>query len=269
MHNTIKLIGNYIALTWRMFTINLLAQMSYATSFILQVGGMIISDILLATLWFIFFSRFPILGTWTINDQLLMFSVVWCAHGLLQLFLNGVWFISRYIVEGRFDYYLVLPRNVLWHVAVEQSDVSELGTIIVALWLFIKSGYATSFATISLYGLCVLLCLALFFGFFVLTQSLAFYLGNFERAARLFGWMLFDSIYYPQNIFHGFLAILLKTVFPAYIFGALPVAIIAQGQLSQLWILLLISTTFCITAVIVFYKGLKKYESGGLMGTRV
>ena len=259
-------VANYLMLTIRLCILNVIATMGYRANFISKIMLMALNSTVQMFAWTIFFTRFTTLSSWTMQDQLLMISVIWMASCLQQFFAAGVMRLNYYIMSGRLDYYLTMPRNVLWHIAVEKPDIAEIGTIFVALSALLWSGYGNLF---FLYIGCVVLCSMIFFGFHLFLQTLTFYAGEMASSAGILIWMLYDTAYYPQKVFKGLTAIIFKTLVPAYFLGAVPVAIIAHRHYDQIVWLILIAVFFFIGSILFFNQGLKRYESGGLMGTRV
>jgi ABC-2 type transport system permease protein len=80
-----------------------------------------------------------------------------------------------------------------------------------------------------------------FLSFTVLTQSLAFWFGDFESGATtLFDYILNFSLY-PQTIFQGFLKFITIFVMPGFFMANLPVSLITNFSwinLSQLSVFL-------------------------------
>jgi ABC-2 type transport system permease protein len=244
----------------------MVATMSYRANFLSKIILMMLTYVVQIFAWTIFFTRFTTLSSWTIQDQLLMISVIWMASCLQQLFSSGIMYLNYYILSGRLDYYLTMPRNVLWHIAAEKPDITGISTIFIAISALLWSGYGSH---ILAYLLCVVLCSMIFFGFYVFLQTLTFYAGEIASSAGILMWLLHDTAFYPQKVFKGFTAIIFKTLIPVYFLGAVPVAIIAHGHYDQIAWLTLIALFFFIGSIWFFNHGLKRYESGGLMGTKL
>lgn len=106
-----------------------------------------------------------------------------------------------------------------------------------------------------------------FVGFMIMIHSLSFYVGNigeFSRAA--FEGVLGPSNYPPQ-IFEGtFLKFLFMTILPVYFVGFLPYELLLHFNWTGFLVLITASTGFFSLGVFSFYQGLKKYESGNVMG---
>jgi ABC-2 type transport system permease protein len=108
----------------------------------------------------------------------------------------------------------------------------------------------------------------LFVGFAVLSGSLGFFLGNATALSmQWFNAMLTFSTY-PAILFEGAVKMLLFTLIPAGFVSYLPIE--ALRQLSPAHALLAVLGAFAVLVVsaLVFYVGLRRYESGNLMEMR-
>lgn len=59
------------------------------------------------------------------------------------------------------------------------------------------------------------------------------------------------------------------TLIPAGVIGTIPVELLRHFSWSRLAILLSSTLIFCLLAIWVFGRGLKRYESGNQFGTRL
>jgi ABC-2 type transport system permease protein len=74
---------------------------------------------------------------------------------------------------------------------------------------------------------------------------------------------------YPNSLFTGYVRVLLFTLIPAGFVGAVPVMIIQQ---RSGWLLLGLAGTavlFWLIALLLFYTGLRRYESGSAINVNV
>ncbi len=113
--------------------------------------------------------------------------------------------------------------------------------------------------------LTVFVCL-IFTAFFILLGSLAFFLGNTEGLVQqMFGALISFSTY-PMNIFQGAVRLLLFTLIPAGFISFIPLQLLHQFSWLLLGALTGFTVLFVSIATTVFHLGLRRYESGNLMG---
>lgn len=260
--------GKYLSLTFIILKANILSAMEYRLSFIIQVLGMIVNDFGLILVWYIYFLKFPQVNGWGFQDTALLFSITTINFALVMIVARGAYNLSRYITNGELDYFLSLPQNTLWHLSISKSDISAIGDLLFGLIIFFFSGIVSlqSFATIL--AVCFFSAIAMY-GFIIITQSLAFYFGNFEDGAdQLFHGMLGFTLY-PQTTYFGVLKLITLTILPAFFIAALPVRILHGFSWADFGILILFSFLILLISIITFQRGLKRYESGNLINVKL
>ncbi|MFZ6029115.1 MAG: ABC transporter permease [Chloroflexota bacterium] len=240
---------------------NLLAAMEYRTSFVLQVAGMMLNNGVYFIFWVIFFDRFEDIGGWGLPDMFLIFGLVACSYGLAVMLFGNVLRLGDVIAGGQLDYYLSLPRPVLLHALASHSRFSGLGDVIYGTLSFFFAGQL-SVAAFVRFGLGVAFSAVVFLSFLILTQSLAFWMGN----AQLIGTQAINAIVtfsiYPARLFDQTARFLLFTIIPAMLVGAVPTAFVRAFSWEGLFLLGGASTLFLGLAIFIFRRGLRRYESG-------
>lgn len=115
----------------RLIWFNLRGAMAYRVGFIAAVGFMVLNDTMWIIFWTMFFSRFPVIRGWTLEDVVTLWAVVAVGYGLAWgIFGNARAEGVRVIVSGRLDYYLSLPRNVLLHFIGGSVGVAAFGDVL-------------------------------------------------------------------------------------------------------------------------------------------
>lgn len=257
----------YISLTFQMTRVAIISAMEYRFSFLFQVFGMIFNDFAFVLLWFIFFKRFPSIHGWGFHEMIVLLAVSTVNFSIVLLFCGGVVRISRVIANGELDYFLALPKNVLWHVCVCRTDISALGDFAFGVAMFFLSGIS-----ISKGALFFIVCAAssiILLNFLIFTQSLAFYFGNFEEASDALCHGLLGFTLYPQSTFFGALKIVVMTILPAFFISAVPVRIIQKFDWKDVLSLALVVLFSSIIAYFSFYRGLRRYESGNMIHAKI
>lgn len=247
---------------------NLLAAMEYRVSFITQTIGMMLNNGVYFLFWVIFFDRFKEVRGWGLEEMLLLFGIVAAGFGLGTYLFGNVTTLAETIANGQLDYYLSLPRPVLLHVLASNSSSSGLGDFTYGILSFLLAG---QFAPDSLlrFALGVLFTMTIFVSFLVLVQSLAFWTGSAQMlATQAINGLITFSIY-PLTLFDGTARLILFTVLPAALMGALPAEFVKSFSWLELGELLAASLGFLTLALVVFYRGLRRYESGSAIQIRL
>ena len=258
----------YLKLSWHYLKFNLQSAMEYRASFISQVTFMILNDALLLFFWWIFFSRFNQIKGWEMNDILLLYAVSAGGFGFAAVFFGNCMKLGELIANGQLDFYLALPRNPLIHILISRTSIAGIGDLFFGIGIYFFS------RDVNLVGFLILLSMIMCSGlvltsFSVLAYSAAFFFGNSVGFGNLYTNMLVTFSLYPGFIFKGFVKFLLFTILPASFLAYLPSEIIKEFNIWTFLIIIGFTVFSILSAYSVFNLGLKKYESGNLIITRL
>jgi ABC-2 type transport system permease protein len=260
--------AKYLKLTWEIKKIHLLSAMEYRMSFVLQIFFSVITHAAFLLLWILFFKKVPMVGGWQLKDTATLIGVAWFGDGLVGIILGGAHYLARIIALGELDYFLLLPHNLLWHISVSRTDLHSYGVLIVALVNFCLFG-DFSWPRLVLFIIMSIISAAILFNFILITQAISFYVGNFEQAANKLLSALYGLVYYPYNVFSGILRFIAVMVIPAYFVGAVPAQLVHNFNIYGLLTLLIYWAATFVLGVVMFKRGLKRYESGSLIQVKL
>lgn len=255
---TARFIGAYAAA-------NIQAAMEYRISFWVQIFTMVANDSLWLFFWWSYFQQFPVVHGWQNTDIVVIWAVAACGFGISAGFFGNASKLASLIMNGGLDAYLGMPRNVLLHVCISASDPTAWGDIIFALGAFLLFLHPDPLR----FGLFLLLALAgglIFTSFIVIFCSLAFFLGNTEGLAQQLLGALITLSTYPMYIFNGAVRVLLFTVLPAGFISFIPLLLLHQFSWLLLAAMLGFTVLITLMASGIFQLGLRRYESGNLLG---
>jgi ABC-2 type transport system permease protein len=252
----------------RLLWFNLRAAMAYRVGFLTSVGFMVVSDAMWIVFWAIFFSRFPVIRGWTIDDVVTLWAVAATGYGIAWGFFGntrpeGV----RVIVSGRMDYYLSLPRNVLLHFVGGSVSVASFGDILFGVGVF-AIVVRPDPAQLGLFLMLALCAAVILISFGLLVVSLTFWAGNTESLGMQISNALITFSTYPIDLFSTTVKVALFTLLPAGFAVYVPVTIIREFDPLRLAVVVLFTAGFAALAATVFYAGLRRYESGSLIATQ-
>jgi len=247
---------------------NLLSAMEYRVSFITQVLGMMLNDFMYFVIWIIFFQQFKDVRGWGVNDMYITYGVLASSFGLMSMLFGNALYLSDIINKGRLDYYLSLPRPVLLHTISSRMIASGVGDFVYGFLSYGLSG-ALTWDGLLRFILATLLATVVFTAFFILLQSLAFWLGMISNFVGLAFNALLTFGIYPITLFDNYAKLILFTVIPAALVGAVPAAFVSSFTWRTLVELMVGAFVFLFLAVTVFRIGLKRYESGSAIQVEV
>lgn len=260
-------VAKYIKLTWAFKKMGILSALEYRVSFLFNVLGMLFNDAILILVWVIFFSKFPNINGWTLQDSFLLISISWLGYVFVTMIAGGVFELSKMIVQADLDYYITAPHNIIWHISVSKTPLEEIGTGILCVILYILA-CNSSIPGILLF--LILSCISgiITFNFVLITQSLAFFIGNAEQISHVLVRSLLYMVYIPQPVFSIPLKIITTTIVPIFFICVLPARILKEFNIADFSLLILFTVISSYLAVYIFNKGLSKYESGNLINIR-
>lgn len=240
---------------------NLQSVMEYRVSFLSQMIGMMLNNGMYFIVWVIFFDRFNSVRGWGITDMFVTFGITSSAFGLVALFLGNAFNLGDIITRGRLDYYLSLPRPVLLHAIASRSVASGMGDLTYGFLSFAASG-VFSWDGLLRFVLAILLAAVVFASFLMIVQSLAFWLGNTSYFSGVALNAILTFAIYPISLFDSGARLILFTLIPAALMGALPASLVRSFTWLTLGQLTVCAALFLAAAVGLFYSGLRRYESG-------
>ena len=247
---------------------NLLSAMEYRAAFLTQTIGMILNDFMYFLIWIIFFDRFKEVRGWGLSDMYLTYGVLASSFGLVSLLFGNAFSLSDIISKGRLDYYLSLPRPVLLHTVASRMIASGMGDL---TYGFISYGLSGQFTWdgVLRFILATLFAAAVFAAFLILVQSLAFWFGIMSNLSALALNALLTFGIYPITLFDNYAKLILFTIIPAALMGAVPAEFVRAFTWQTLAQMLVGAIVFLFIAVAVFRLGLRRYESGSAFQVEV
>ena len=259
--NNFKLIFSY-------FKLNIKKEWKYKSSFFMQIFMMILNDLFFIIQWYIIFSLIDNIGGYGFRETMLLWGIAAGGFGIAHAFFGGAWNIKDIVYDGKLDVYLTQPKSVLINVCCSSTDVAALGDI---LYAFIVLGiigapwwwYLAMIPAIILAGL-------VYLSVYVVYVSLCFYIKRGDAVAKSVEGTMNKAANYPPAIYNFAVKALFFTLIPTAFYTFIPAEYFFLN-LNIWWILGLVAVTafWVVLAFICFNKGLKKYNSGNLMGGRL
>lgn len=249
-----------------LFATNLKAALANRGAFAMSVAFMVLNDGIWFAVWAVFFARFPTIGGFGLADMALLQGVLATAFGLGVFFASGTRELARTISDGDLDTFLLQPKPLLAHVLASRMTASGLGDVVygVALLATFADVRAAGFAWAPV-G--VLAGAIVFVSFGVLIHSVAFWAGPVNSLARQVNEILVLFTGYPDLLFGGALRVALFTLVPAGLLAWMPARLVREPSLESLATVVGGAIGFAALAVVVFRRGLRRYESGSRFGS--
>jgi ABC-2 type transport system permease protein len=261
LRNTMRMIGQY-------FRVNLSASLEYRESFYMSAFGMLLSNSSFVFFWWIAFDQIGgSIGGYDFCDVMFLWASCSSAYGLCHIVFGNVNRLRRLIVGGGLDTFLLQPKDVLVNVLCAGTNFSAWGDLAYGFVLMALTGQELHgwifFAVAVVFGSLLIAATS------VAAHSLAFFFGDSSVVGELASSLVIDLSIYPEGIFRGFLRFVMYSIIPSAFIVHIPLRLARGG--SPWWLAAMATATFlyCLAAYRFFMAGLKRYESGNLIVTRV
>jgi ABC-2 type transport system permease protein len=261
-------LGKHLQLFGAYLRFNLAAAMEYRGSFLLQVFGMIVNNAAFIIFWAALFSKVPRIGNYGFREVMFLWALVSASFGLAHICFGNIGQVSRMILQGELDTYLLQPKDVCLNLIASRSIVSAWGDLAYGILLFV-----------TVFGF-EPLRLGLFFAFTVgsgllmgsvifSAQVLTFFVGNSSAISRLVTEFVISFTLYPECIYRGPVRWVLYSLIPAGFIVFVPLRIMQAFSWPALGLLVGVDLAYVCLSYWLFRIGLRRYESGNLIGTRM
>jgi len=244
------------------------ASISIRGAFLLESVLMVANNLIFLLMWWIFFKQFKQISGWTMTDMIALNAIGMGGYGLMQICFGGVKQISRVILNGDLDPFMTQPKNLLIHLTGSKSFSKGWGHLMTTIILVILGQFFTV-SSIFLILLGMICSCLVFTSIGIIAHSLVFWFGSIEKVSKNYCDSLFLFALYPTNIYSGVLQLVMFTLIPAGIIGYMPVELLRSFSWLKLIALVGSALGFFSLSFIVFYRGLKRYESGNQFGMRL
>jgi ABC-2 type transport system permease protein len=246
------------------FKFNISSVMEYRVSFLMQAFGMALNNSAFIFFWWILFNNVPRIGGYGFKEEMMLWAISSTSYGITFVVFGNVNQITRMIMNGELDTYLLQPKDPLVNLVCSKTIMSALGDALYGVIVFfIINGF-----NLQRFVLFLLFCItgALIISSILTTiHALSFYSGNTEGFAQMVIEFIVSFSIYPEGIFNNALKYILYTVLPVAFIVYVPARVLTDFSLVHFVYILGAALLWIIIAYTVFYRGLKRYESGNLI----
>ena len=262
------MVAKNIGLIFKYLKLNLAKEYQYKSSFYTKIVMMILNDMFFILQWVIIFNVTEKIGNYGFNEVMLLWAISAGAYGVAHTFFEGAFNIGNHVYEGKLDVFLTQPKNVLINLICSETSVSAIGDLIYCFVALTIAGaawwwYLAIIPTIIVGGI-------IYVAIIICFQTLSFYIKRGSSLADMINSSVNLFANYPPVIFSTIVKVALFTIIPCGFIVFVPAEYIFLG-FNIWWILGMIGFAIVITILsfALFKLGLRKYNSGSLMGGRV
>lgn len=255
----------FIRATW----CSILSVAALKTSFLVNSIFMFINNIAWLIMWGVIFdANGKSLNGISFDSILYLWSVPVIGYGVAYFFFGGVKNINKYIITGAMDTYMLQPKHPLLNVLTSRCDFTAFGDLVygIVLGVIVTKGNMINFIFLLLLGI---FSSIFYIASQIITRSISVWFGDTEAIAKTHSDSLLTQFsIYPEQLFGGFLKLILYTLVPVGYMAYMPINILIKFDMGQLAIVILAGIVYLTTAVFIFNKAMKSYESGNSISMR-
>ena len=241
---------------------------TYRTDFLVGMLAFLLDQSLGLFFLYVVFDNIDALAGFSQYEVFLMYGIGQIPKGIDHLIFDNIWIIPRNIREGNMDRYLLRPINPLFSYLIERFQPDAFGEIILGIaiscYCFIFGGIAITLSkTIGLIVL-ILISVFIFTAVKLITASVSFWLKDSAQLMQI-SYELNDYTRYPISIFPKPIRFIMTFIIPFALVAYFP-SLYLSGKLSFSYVILFllpVTIVLCLFALLLWNRGLKRYESAG------
>jgi len=258
----------YFRIYCLLFRNSLIREMSFKANFLLWT--------VVEVLWFsgqvlfidVLFSHVDRIGDWTRWQVVALVGIHQVVAQLFQAFFYvNLTQIPELVRTGKLDVYLTLPVDSQFAVSTKQFGMDNLVNTVLGLsitfFALFKLNITPTLSQILLFGVCVLLGVAVHYSVMCGLSTLCFWI--IRAQGLVYGYFnLFNIGRYPDSVFHGSFKLVFSWLIPVILVANVPARVVTQiavlpwEGVAQLTVATLILLTLCR---FLWLQGLKRYSS--------
>lgn len=250
------------------FAVNIKAVLEYRINFLLQFFGMMLNNAAFAAFWAILIARTGSVGGYGFSDIMFVWGLVSTAFGLAHIVFGNIRGLSRLVIEGSLDIYLLQPKDVWLNLLASRTIVSAWGDFAYGFIILALLPGINPLQWLLFIALIVPAAL-IFVAIFALAETLCFFMGNSTAIASAISEFLLTFSLYPEGVHAAWYRWLLYSLIPSAFIAFVPLRIFRAVDWPMVPVLWLLALGYVVVAWLVFQAGLKRYESGNRMDARI
>ncbi|MFI7598053.1 ABC transporter permease [Actinoplanes sp. NPDC049681] len=245
------------------------SMLEYEADFLILAAATVLMQVVNIVFLSALFARVPALHGWTFWSVLVMFGAVAFAEGVGSLFFDGMWSLSWQINRGELDYFLVRPYPVVLQSSSAAIGINGLSNIVMG-GLMIGTGLAHADVGWTpwrvLLGVLLLISSVLIkLAINLATNAVSFWLSSPTAMFAFAMHQVGDLARFPLSVYPVALKAALGAVLPFAFISFFPAAyLLDTGQSRWIGLLTPLVAAYCAgAAMVIFKRGLRRYESAG------
>jgi len=238
--------------------------MEYRINFFTKSGFMLLNDLMFLLIFMFLFKAFGTINGYSLTYAMLVFGITGMSFGIIAVLFGGRRELWEMILEGRMDFYLSLPIDELFHALGSSSAYDGYGDILFGLLILIF--VAPQSLPIGIVG--ALIGAVVLLSFFILMNCSAFYIEHPKATTTAANDIIVGFASWPLDAYTTKVRTILYLIPIAFI-GTVPTHLIQNFSWRELGLLAVVAVVILTVSILIWKAGIKKYESGNLVTTRI
>jgi ABC-2 type transport system permease protein len=249
---------------YRALGFNIANAAELRASFLMLAIGMMLTNTSFIIIWSLFANAVGELNGWTFTDVVLLQGVTSFCYGALFSACSGLRDLPKVLLSGSFDKFLVTPKSVLVRLMTSQFSPQAVGDIFFGIVCFVYYLVVVqaSLATCVLLIYSVLIACVAMLGISTAIFSVALYVYDGQNATDSLFQLFFSPAIMHGGAFAGYTRAFFTFIVPSLVVGTIPTELVDSFTLYEFVLVTGLALAWLAIGVGVFYKGLRRYESG-------
>ncbi|HAE22311.1 MAG TPA: hypothetical protein DCG47_08325 [Spirochaetaceae bacterium] len=250
------------------FAVNVKSVLEYRVNFLVQFFGMMLNNAAFAAFWAVIIGRAGAVGGYGFTDVMFVWGLVSTSFGLAHVLAGNVRMLGKIVMEGGLDVYLLQPKDVMVNLLASRTVVSAWGDFVYG-FIVLALLPGTDLARLALFCALALPGALIFAATFAAAESLAFFMGNAQAIASALSEFMLSFSLYPEGVFGKGYRWIMYSLVPSAFVAFVPLRIYRAMDWRFVPLLWAIALVYAALSYALFQAGLKRYESGNRVDTRI
>jgi ABC-2 type transport system permease protein len=248
---------------------HLRAVLEYEADFWLLVAAGLVHQVLGLVFLGAVFRYVPSINGWRFEGALLVYAFTTFAAGVVPLVADGMWRLPALINRGELDYRLVRPYPVVLQVLGSSVGLQALGELpgstALIVWCLFRLHLHWTVARVAVAAVLLVSAMLIKVAIGTASTAVSLWLGSPSPAFAFSLQQAGDMVRFPLTVYALPLRLGLSVAVPFAFISFFPAAwLLSAGRFSWLGLLTPVVAVYCVAvAVLVFNRGLRRYESTG------
>ena len=250
------------------FKVHLKSELQYKMSFILSFISQFFVFFGYYFTIICLFDKFSNIQGFTLYEVLLTFGIIQTGYAFCETFFRGIDKFDELIVDGSFDRLILRPQNILLQVFCQETSFIKLSRLIQALIILviaiINIDVVWSIDKIITLLFMIISSIILFLSIFILAAAYCFITVKGLEVRNVFTDGGKHMAQYPIGIFQKGFVFIFTFIIPYGFVNYYPLLYLLGDTTNKLLIISrLITITYLLPCILIFYLGMKRYSSVG------